>query len=74
MMMEEHMTEGDRFAEIASLSNNYTPPANVCNTFLVTYALLQEYEEKLHLHIHLENNILFPNAINLEETLIFSLN
>jgi len=74
MMMEEHMTEGDRFAEIASLSNNYTPPANACNTFLVTYALLQEYEEKLHQHIHLENNILFPNSINFEEKLIYSLN
>ncbi|MBP6445913.1 MAG: iron-sulfur cluster repair di-iron protein [Saprospiraceae bacterium] len=74
MMMSEHMNEGDRYRQIATLSNNYTPPPNACNTFMVTYALLQEFEENLHQHIHLENNILFPNAINFEETLIYRLN
>lgn len=68
-MMDEHTTEGDRFDKISSLSNNYTPPADGCNTYRVTYALLKEFEEDLHLHIHLENNILFPRAIEMEKML-----
>lgn len=74
MMMDEHSNEGDRFKEISILSNEYTPPANACNTFVVTYALLKEFEENLHHHIHLENNILFPKAIDFEESLMSSLN
>lgn len=69
MMMQEHDTEGDRFHKIAALSNHYTPPANACNTFKVTYVLLKEFEEDLHLHIHLENAVLFPGAIALEKSL-----
>ncbi|MEO9258543.1 MAG: iron-sulfur cluster repair di-iron protein [Crocinitomicaceae bacterium] len=65
-MMLEHTTEGERFRKIAELSNNYTPPVDACNTYKVTFALLKEFEEDLHLHIHLENNILFPKAIDLE--------
>lgn len=68
-MMEEHTTEGDRFRKIEELSNNYTAPEDACNTFRVTYALLKEFEQDLHLHIHLENNILFPSAIELEKQL-----
>lgn len=69
MMMHEHEVEGERFREIAKLSNNYQPPADACNTYRVTYALLQEFEDDLHLHIHLENNILFPAAKALDEEL-----
>ncbi|MEQ6122199.1 iron-sulfur cluster repair di-iron protein [Reichenbachiella sp. MALMAid0571] len=69
MMMHEHETEGDRFGQIAKLSNNYTPPEDACNTYIVTFALLKEFEEDLHLHIHLENNILFPKAVELEKEL-----
>lgn len=69
MMMHEHDTEGDRFHRIAALSNHYTAPANACNTYRVTYALLKEFEEDLHLHIHLENAVLFPGAIELEKRL-----
>ena len=67
MMMEEHDTEGGRFREIAELTNDYTPPADACNTYKVTYAMLDEFEKDLHLHIHLENNILFPEAVKLEK-------
>ncbi len=74
MMEDEHTTEGDRYREISVLSNNYTPPPNACNTFIVTYAMLQEFEEKLHEHIHLENNILFPKAIKQEDNLIYQQN
>jgi len=67
MMKHEHDAEGERFRKIAELSNNYTPPADGCNTYKVTFAMLQEFEEDLHTHIHLENNILFPKAIRLEK-------
>lgn len=67
MMMEEHEAEGDRFVKIAALTNNYTPPADACSTFRVTYAMLAEFEQDLHKHIHLENNILFPSAMLLEK-------
>lgn len=70
MMEEEHTIEGDRFRKIEELSNHYTPPQDACNTYRVTIALLKEFEEDLHLHIHLENNILFPKAIKLERELI----
>lgn len=67
MMMEEHSTEGERFRQIEALSNSYTPPKDACNTYKVTFALLKEFEQDLHLHIHLENNILFPKAIEFEK-------
>ena len=69
LMMHEHDTEGERFRKIAALTNNYTPPADACNTYQITFALLEEFEQDLHQHIHLENNILFPKAIELEKKL-----
>ncbi len=69
MMMEEHSNEGERFRKIEELSNHFTPPKDACNTYNVTFALLNEFEQDLHMHIHLENNILFPKAIELEKSL-----
>lgn len=69
-MEEEHTTEGDRFRSIVELSNNYTPPADACNTYIVAFQKLREFEADLNLHIHLENNILFPKAIALEKALL----
>lgn len=70
MMKDDHEEEGERFREIARLSNNYQTPEDGCNTYGVTYALLKEFENDLHLHIHLENNVLFPKAIELEKELL----
>lgn len=70
MMMQEHDNEGQRFRKIAALSNNYTPPADGCTTYQVAYSLLKEFEENLHLHIHLENNILFPKALEMEKKVV----
>lgn len=67
MMEEEHESAGDILKEIKELSNNYTPPEGACNTFKAMYAKLEEFEQDLHQHIHLENNILFPKAILLEQ-------
>lgn len=69
MMMREHENEGDRLRQIARLTENYAPPADACNTYRVTYSLLYEFEKDLHRHIHLENNLLFPKAIEHEEIL-----
>lgn len=69
MMKHEHTAEGERLRSIAALTNEYTPPADGCNTFRVTYAMLEDFENDLHMHIHLENNILFPKAIDLEQEL-----
>ncbi|MGB3149432.1 MAG: iron-sulfur cluster repair di-iron protein [Maribacter sp.] len=68
-MMQEHENEGERFMLIAQLSNDYTPPKDACSTYRVSFSLLQEFEEDLHRHIHLENNILFPKAEELERKL-----
>ena len=67
MMKDEHEAEGDRFVKIAELTNNYTPPADGCSTYKVTFAMLQEFEQDLHKHIHLENNILFPSALAMQD-------
>ncbi|PNQ72476.1 iron-sulfur cluster repair di-iron protein [Hanstruepera neustonica] len=67
MMKHEHDNEGERFRQIADLTDNYNPPSDACNTYRVTFAMLDEFEKDLHLHIHLENNILFPQAIKLEQ-------
>jgi regulator of cell morphogenesis and NO signaling len=66
-MMEEHEAEGERFRTISALSNNYTPTEDGCNTYQVTFAMLKEFEDDLHKHIHLESNILFPKAKALEK-------
>ena len=67
MMNKEHESVGEIFRTIAELSSNYTPPEGACNTYQALYSKLQEFEEDLHLHIHLESNILFPKAIELEK-------
>ena len=67
MMQDEHVIEGERFVKIAELTNNYTPPSDACNTYRVTFSMLQEFEQDLHKHIHLENNILFPRAIEMQK-------
>lgn len=69
MMESEHEEVGNIFKTIAELSNNYTPPPEACNTFRALYSKLEEFEQDLQLHIHLENNILHPKAIALENNI-----
>lgn len=66
MMHHEHDDAGDIIKKIATLSNDFTPPEGACNTFKALYAKLEEYQDDLFQHIHLENNILFPKAIEAE--------
>jgi regulator of cell morphogenesis and NO signaling len=69
MMEAEHQSAGDAMHKIRELSNDFTFPPDACNTFKALYSELKEFEEDLHKHIHLENNILFPKSIKLEEEL-----
>lgn len=69
MMEHEHDVVGNIFKTIRELSNDYTPPADACTTYRLSYQKLQEFENDLHQHIHLENNILFPKSIQLESQL-----
>lgn len=68
-MMNEHDHEGERFRQINELTENYTLPQGASEVYKICFATLKEFEEDLHLHIHLENNILFPKAIELEQQL-----
>lgn len=68
MMLAEHDHAGDILKNIARLSENFAPPEDACYTYRAFYHLLREFQDDLHLHIHLENNILFPKALLLEQT------
>ena len=67
MMEMEHEEAGNAFRQMAAASNHYTPPEDACDSYKALYAALKEFEADLHQHIHLENNILFPRAVMLEE-------
>lgn len=69
MMMHEHSAEGERFEKISALSNAYTVPSDGCNTYRVAFQMIEDFEDDLHKHIHLENNILFPKSIQMEKEL-----
>lgn len=67
MMESEHESAGGAMESIRQLSNDFTPPLDACTSYRVLYAKLQEFEQDLHQHVHLENNLLFPKAIGLEK-------
>jgi regulator of cell morphogenesis and NO signaling len=65
MIESEHEKAGDIMFEIRRLTNKYMIPVGACTTFRVCLAELEEFENDLHQHVHLENNILFPRALQL---------
>jgi len=67
VMEDEHDRAGNLIKEIRDLSNDYNPPADACTTYRLSFAALHAFEEDLHQHVHLENNILFPRAIELSQ-------
>jgi regulator of cell morphogenesis and NO signaling len=69
MMMFEHDTAGDILREMRKLTSDYKVPADACISYQTLYQALEDFEKDLHQHIHLENNILFPKALKLEQTL-----
>lgn len=68
-MEAEHDFVGRRMEEIRRLSDNYTLPADGCASYAFLFNKLQEFESDLFTHIHLENNILFPKALQVEKDL-----
>ncbi|HJY62826.1 MAG TPA: iron-sulfur cluster repair di-iron protein [Ignavibacteria bacterium] len=72
MMENEHENAGKLMSEINKVSNSYTPPDDACTTYRILYKELADFEADLHIHIHLENNLLFPKTIALEKS--FSIN
>ena len=68
-MEDEHEATGNHLAQIETLSNAFSPPQDACNTYQALYAYLAEFDASTKKHVHLENNILFPKTIDLEEQL-----
>lgn len=66
MMMREHDTAGEILREIRVLTSDYKVPADACISYQTLYQALENFEKDLHQHIHLENNTLFPKALDLE--------
>lgn len=64
---KDHDLVGRAFDMIRELSKEYALPADACASYKFLYKMIQEFEDDLHLHIHLENNILFPKAIEMEK-------
>lgn len=71
VMMEEHENEGNRYFHMAKITNNYTAPADGCNSYKLAYQQIKEFNTALFEHIHLENNLIFPMASKLEKKVVF---
>lgn len=69
MMMTEHDTAGDILRELRKLSADYKVPSDACISYKTLYEAVEAFEQDLHQHIHLENNLLFPKVIELEASL-----
>ena len=65
IMEQEHDHAGTLLNDIRIFSNDYTPPQDACTTYRLSFAALKAFEIDLHQHVHLENNVLFPQAIEL---------
>ena len=65
-MMKEHDAAGELVKQIRKASSDYAAPADACPSYKALYQDLREFEADLHQHVHLENNILFPRAVELE--------
>ena len=66
MMMHEHDSAGEALRTMRQASTGYTAPVDACISYQTLYKALADFEKDLHQHIHLENNILFPRAIDME--------
>ena len=66
-MEAEHDSAGDALAQFRGLTGDYTPPPDACNTFRALLDSLEDLEQDMHQHVHKENNILFPRAIQREQ-------
>jgi regulator of cell morphogenesis and NO signaling len=70
VMEQEHDAAGALLAELRDVTSGFEPPAWACTTCTALYAGLAELEREMHVHVHLENNVLFPGALRLAGTLV----
>lgn len=68
-MQKEHLAAGNELKLFRQITNDYLLPADACISHQYLYKKMKEFEDDLFLHVHLENNILFPKAIMLDEKL-----
>jgi len=66
---DEHDSAGEIMAQIEALTNGFNPPSNACSSYRVLFQNLEGFQKDLHKHVHLENNILFPKALRMEQIL-----
>lgn len=71
VMMTEHDSDGELLANMRELSKDYKIPEDACSSFTALYTRMETLEKDLHQHIHLENNLVFPKAVELERELIY---
>lgn len=69
-MMKDHDSAGDLVKQIRKASGDYTPPTDACTSYKALYQDLREFEADLHQHVHLENNILFTRAVEMEAAVV----
>jgi regulator of cell morphogenesis and NO signaling len=69
-MLADHDDAGELLAKIRALSSEYQAPDSACPTYRALYHGLEEFEHDLHRHVHLENNILFPRALHMEQGIV----
>jgi regulator of cell morphogenesis and NO signaling len=70
MMIDDHATAAAHVREIERLTSDYQVPQDGCDSYRLYYVKLQEFNKDLVIHLHLENNILFPKAVELEKELV----
>lgn len=66
MMMQEHEDAGELLRQMRKITSNYVIPSDACISYQTLYQALDTFEKDLHQHIHLEDNILFPRAVEME--------
>jgi regulator of cell morphogenesis and NO signaling len=69
MMLLEHDRAGELLARLRAVTDDYRPPADGCASYRALYRALEELEADTHLHVHKENNVLFPAVLALEDAL-----
>ncbi|HKL17348.1 MAG TPA: iron-sulfur cluster repair di-iron protein [Halalkalibaculum sp.] len=67
MMEQEHDDAGNLMAKLEEMSEGFSAPEDACTTFRVYFQNLEAFRDDLHKHVHLENNILFPKALDMEK-------
>jgi regulator of cell morphogenesis and NO signaling len=69
LMLADHDRAGELLADLRQLTDDYQPPPDSCAAYRACYAALADLESDIHLHVHKENNVLFPAVLRLRNQL-----